>query len=103
MICVNYYVLVVVSALLILPACDEWEEHNKPMQAALNENLLQAINKAPQLSKFSAYLVATGYDQLLASSKTFTVWAPDDQALSALPSDILNNAEKLQQFIGNHI
>jgi hypothetical protein len=99
----KYYQVVVISALVMLAACNEWDEHNKPSKQALNENLLQAINKAPGLTKFSEYLVTTRYDQVLASSKSFTVWAPDDQALSALSSDIVNDVEKLKQFIGNHI
>src|SRR4051812_30099606 len=103
MIRLKYYVLIVVSALVILAGCDEWDDHNKPSQQSLNETLLQTINKAPQLSKFSEYLVTTGYDQVLASSKTFTVWAPDDQALSALSADIVNDVEKLKLFVGNHI
>jgi uncharacterized surface protein with fasciclin (FAS1) repeats len=92
-----------ISALMMMVACDEWDEHNKPSREALNENLLQAINKVPELSKFSEYLVATGYDQVLASSKTFTVWAPDDEALAGLSPDIVNDVEKLKHFIGNHI
>jgi uncharacterized surface protein with fasciclin (FAS1) repeats len=99
----KYSVFVVISALVLIVACDEWDDHNKPAKEALNENLLQAINKTPALSKFSEYLATTGYDQVLASSKSFTVWAPDDQALETLSPDIINDIEKLTQFVGNHI
>jgi len=36
------------------------------------------------LGKFSDMLVKTGYDKIISSSKTYTVWAPSDQALQAL-------------------
>jgi uncharacterized surface protein with fasciclin (FAS1) repeats len=99
----KYYIVIIASALILLTGCDEWDDHNKPSQQALNESLLQTINKTPELSKFSEYLTTTGYDQVLASSKTFTVWAPNDQALEGLSADITNDVEKLKNFIGNHI
>jgi hypothetical protein len=88
---------------LALTSCDEWDEHNKIEDEALTENLLQRINSTAELSLFSEYLVATGYDQVLASSKTFTVWAPDNDALASLSADIVNDVAKLTTFIGNHI
>lgn len=84
-------------------ACDEWDDHNKPSEAALNENLLQSITKSAELSKFLEYLTATGYDKVIASSKSFTVWAPSNNALASLPAEIVNDPDRLSQFVANHI
>src|SRR5688572_4885219 len=103
MISFKNYMLTTLSLIVMMVACNEWEEHNKPSREALKENLRQAINKTPELSQFSEYRVATGYDQVLTTSRTFTVWAPDNQALAALSSDITGDPEKLKSFIANHI
>lgn len=103
MIRIKNYMLTALSLIVITVGCNEWDEHNKPSHEALNETLLQAINKTPELSRFSEYLVTTGYDQVLASSRSFTVWAPNNQALTAVSADITGDVEKLKLFIGNHI
>jgi hypothetical protein len=99
----RYYLVAILWTFIMAGACDEWDDHNKPNDPTLNENLLQAVNKDPQLTTFSQYLTATGYDQVLASSKTFTVWALDNDALASLSPDITNDPEELTLFIGNHI
>ncbi|MCC9165810.1 fasciclin domain-containing protein [Pontibacter harenae] len=85
-------------------ACDDkWEECIAVNDQALGENVFQAIEANPELSKFSEYLVQTEYDQVLKSSKTFTVWAPTNDALQNLDQAVLNDPEKLKVFVGNHI
>jgi hypothetical protein len=98
----KYYCIFFLCA-IVLSACDEWDEHNKIKDEALTQNLLQRVNANPELSLFSEYLAATGYDKVLESSKTFTVWAPSNDALASLSSDITGDVEKLTAFIGNHI
>src|SRR6188508_692001 len=99
----RYYLIAILWAFIIGGACDDWDEHNQTTDEKLNENLLQLINKDPQLSTFSEYLTATGYDQVLTTSKTFTVWAPDNNALATLSPDIVNDVAQLTLFVGNHI
>ncbi len=93
---------------MVLPvtfsACTKvWDDHNKITDPNLKNNLYQAISQATNLSKFSAMLVKTGYDKIISSSKTYTVWAPTDQALQTLDPAILSDTAKLKLFIGNHI
>lgn len=99
----NFYRIAVLFIVSLFTGCNEWDEHNRTKQEELNETLLEAISKQPELSKFSEYLATTGYDVVLASSKTFTVWAPNNDALATLSSDITDDDQKLAQFIGNHI
>lgn len=87
-----------------LSSCtDKWETHNKIQDPILTENLLMQIEKNPELTKFSEYLAKTGYDKVVASSKTFTIWAPTNQALESLDMAIVNDTAKLRQFVANHI
>lgn len=81
----------------------KWDEHNRVTDNAVNSNLLQAINATPNLTKFSDLLVRSGYDKVISSSKTYTVWAPTDQALQTLDPAIVSDSTRLKQFVGNHI
>lgn len=97
------YGSIVLLVSLLLAACDEWDDHNKIVDESLAVDLMQTIKTKPELSTFAGYLVSTGYDEILASSKKFTVWAPDNAALQNLDEGITNDPEELKQFIGNHI
>lgn len=86
-----------------LQGCKKWDDHTSITNPSLNENLLEQINKRPNLSKFSEYLGKTGYDKVISSSKTYTVWAPVNDALLTLDVTIVNDTAKLKQFVANHI
>jgi uncharacterized surface protein with fasciclin (FAS1) repeats len=84
-------------------SCRKWENYNKVIDPAQAVSLLETIRKNPELSQFSAYLTATGYDKVLASSKSFTIWAPTNAALAKVSPEILQDTARLKQLIGNHI
>lgn len=85
-------------------ACNKkWEEHNEITDPAIANNLYQVISKNSSLTKFSELLVKSGYDKIIATSKTYTVWAPSDAALATLDAAIVNDTAKLRAFVGNHI
>ncbi|MEO5909767.1 MAG: fasciclin domain-containing protein [Pelobium sp.] len=99
----NYILLLFLGVTIAFTACKKWDVHNETNEEALNENLLQEIVKNQDLSKFNEYLVKTGYDKILSSAKTFTVWAPNNAALANLDASILNDTTKLKLFVANHI
>ncbi len=85
-------------------ACTKkWDDHNNTTDTALGANLAQAIAKTSGLTKFNDLLIKSGYDKIVSSSKTYTVWAPTDAALQALDPAIVSDTAKLRQFVGNHI
>ncbi|GGK77732.1 hypothetical protein GCM10011405_26910 [Rufibacter glacialis] len=85
-------------------ACkDAWEDHTDQNDQALTKNLMQEISSNSRLTRFHDLLVKTGLNQVLESSKTFTVWAPTNEALQNVDQNILNNPERLKQFVSNHI
>lgn len=96
--------LLLFGAGILFSSCEKkWDDHNEIKDKILAENLMEQINKDPNLSKFSEYLVKTGYDKVVASTRTFTVWAPTNQALQTLDPEVINTDEKLVLFVGNHI
>jgi uncharacterized surface protein with fasciclin (FAS1) repeats len=95
--------LLAIGMSTVFTACKKWENHNAVTDAQLSKNLMDEINQDASLSTFSGYLVKTGYDKVIASSKTFTVWAPNNTAMQSVDQAILNDTIRLKQFIGNHI
>lgn len=86
-----------------LLACNKWDDHTKVTNPDLNQNLLQEISKHSNLSKFTEYLLKTGLDKELSSSKTYTVWAPVNEALQAIDPAIAGDSAKLRLYMANHI
>jgi uncharacterized surface protein with fasciclin (FAS1) repeats len=64
---------------------------------------MMQINKNPDLSTFSSYLVKTGLDKVVASSKNFTIWAPTNLALANLDPAIVNDTAQLKKYVSYHI
>lgn len=95
--------LVFLAAVYGIACNKKWDQHNNITDAAIANNLYQAISNNASLTKFSELLVKSGYDKIIATSKTYTVWAPTNQALATLDAAIVNDSAKLSAFVGNHI
>ena len=96
--------LSVIIATFCFVACSKkWNDHNQIVDPAIANNLYQVISKNNNLSKFNSLLIKSGYDKIIATSKSFTVWAPSDLALTTLDTAIINDPVKLKAFVGNHI
>lgn len=88
---------------LLFSGCKKWQDHNAITDNAVDKNLFQQISENSNLTKFAELLTRSGKDKLIASSKTFTVFAPTNNALTTLDAAIVNDSAKLSQFILNHI
>lgn len=100
----RYIILLSLFIGLMFSACNKnWDNHDAVTDPILTVNLLAQINKNPDLSTFSSYLVKTGYDKVIASSKTFTIWAPTNAAIGKLDQSWVTDPAKLKQFVGNCI
>lgn len=97
------YIVWVAFFALNFSACKKWDDHTAITNPDLNGSLLQKINGQPNLSRFSDYLVKTGLDKELSSSKAYTVWAPTNDALQNLDAAIISDTAKLKQYLTNHI
>ncbi|WP_165958103.1 fasciclin domain-containing protein [Segetibacter sp. 3557_3] len=88
---------------LLLPGCNKWDDHNSLTDPMVGKDLFQQISENAALSKFAELLTKSGYDKVIASSKTYTVFAPTNTALSTLDPAIVNDSARLRMFVGNHI
>lgn len=93
-------VIPVLLSIVFLTSCrDEfWSEHYSLQQSTSNENLMEIIEKDPELTKFAEICKATGYDKILSESQSYTVWAPTNAALAAGI-----DADSVTRFLENHI
>ena len=95
-----------ITATVALAGCSDWTDHydaNTQLLDTQQQTLWQNIQQDNNLSEFATILKKTGYDAILNTSQTYTVWAPvngsfDFNAVNALSAD---RVEK--EFIQNHI
>jgi uncharacterized surface protein with fasciclin (FAS1) repeats len=80
-----------------------WDDHGMINKDIVTDNLNELINKTPELSVFAGYLSASGLSDEITTSKTYTVWAPNNAAMELVDKTILNDSVRLRQFVGNHI
>ncbi|RYY28884.1 MAG: hypothetical protein EOP41_02890 [Sphingobacteriaceae bacterium] len=99
----KYFFLSLFFLICTITSCKKWEDHDAITDAQLSKNLLDQISQNPSLSTFNGYLVKSGYDKIISSSKTYTVWAPDNTAMQSVDQAILNDTTRLKLFVGNHI
>lgn len=103
----NIYYIFLALSLLVLGSCkDAWQDHNELTNTGNQQNLIEKISADTSLSKFAAYLKDTKYDEVLASSKTYTVWVPNNASIDAFNKanpDYLTQASNLRYFVGYHI
>lgn len=97
-------VLLLLMALTLLWGCkDPWEEHLKPGADIPESNLFELLQNTPELSTFTNYIIESGWQAELESSKSFTVWAPDNDAMDAVDEGELSDSAGLALFVSNHI
>lgn len=99
----KYILLVALIVVTGIWSCQKWDAHNGVNTPALNETLLEQINKNASLSKFSEYLAKTGLDKELSSSKNYTVFAPVNEALATLSAEVINDTAQLKAVLKNMI
>ena len=90
-------------ALAIISCSSPWDEREIGSDANLSVTLNQAISATDEVSEFNELLKKTGYDKILADSKTYTVFAPTNAAMADVDETILSDTESLKQFVANHI
>ncbi len=97
------YLLIFIFFTIIISSCKKWEEHITANDADLTKDLYTVIINDPNLSMFANLANKAGLDSLLKSSKTYTIWAPSNDALAALDPSIQTDLSRLRSFILNHI
>ena len=97
----EYYLIALVLG-LVITGCKKIDSGNLN-NPANGTTLAQVIAANSDLSVFNGFIIKTGVDVTLSSSKSFTVWAPNNAALASLDPAIVNDVTKLRSFVLNHI
>jgi uncharacterized surface protein with fasciclin (FAS1) repeats len=104
---INYrkkYLFVLLLVTVAFSACKkQWDERTQAADQQLDKNLFEQIQGNGNLSTFAGFLTKLGYDKVLAATRTYTVWAPDNQALQGLDPTLVADTAKLRMFVANHI
>ncbi|KAA6302765.1 MAG: hypothetical protein EZS26_000935 [Candidatus Ordinivivax streblomastigis] len=93
-------VLIVASALY---SCTDntWDKHYQADPAIVSgDNLWTTLEAQPELSIFTGWLKAYGYDKTLSQSQAYTIFAPKNSALADIDTTGL---EVKTEWIENHI
>lgn len=101
----KYSVLVAATLGLLLAACsnEEWDRHyNNTDVVLVDKGLADCIKEEADLSTFYRMMEIAGYDVLLNSDQTFTVWAPTNTALASLNVSTMDTT-KVRELVENHI
>lgn len=94
-------VIIITSVFLFSCTEDYWDSHYEANPEIVAEsNLWETIQSNPELSKFAEILQNYGYVELLSQSQSYTVFAPDNSALSVLDT---TNYNVKTELIENHI
>ena len=97
-------IVLLIGVLISLGSCKKgMDEHVEITNADNTINLLEKLGQQADLSKFNEFVKSTGYDKTLASSQSYTVWAPTNTALASLDATIVSDPIKLKDFVANHI
>ncbi|BAV05429.1 hypothetical protein FLA_1436 [Filimonas lacunae] len=97
----HYVLLALVAG---FTACSKnWDDHNAVSLPGLTSNLAVHVSTNAGISRFYELLVKSGYDKVIAGSKSYTVWAPDNTALQNLDASLINDSAALRRFVAGHI
>jgi len=94
-------VLLMVGMMLTTTCTDKWSEHYDEENFNLSDKTLTAlIFENPDLSIFSNMIKITGYDKVLNASQSYTVWAPNNEALKDIDT---TDTDLVREIVRNHI
>jgi len=92
----------VLVMLFAISCTEEWNNHYKEDYSGSKSklNLYELIQSKENLSTFANLLEISGYDSLLVESQSFTVFAPDNDALANID---LSNKALAEEIVRNYI
>ncbi|MDR0428058.1 MAG: fasciclin domain-containing protein [Dysgonamonadaceae bacterium] len=96
----NVHILAGILLLSIFSfSCKDEDRYDPDTSIISDKTLMELIKANDQLSAFSSMLEGTGYDKVLSGDQTYTVWAPNNEAISGLAFE---TGEDSLKFIKNH-
>ena len=94
--------LILSLSMAFLSACDdEWDQHyNAEVPEVIDMRLADYIASNTDWSMFSQMLHQTGYDTVLNATQTYTVWVPQNAALTQID---MTDTLLVKQIVKGHI
>ena len=93
----NIALITIVFTLLLINCHDNWDNYYKIDDENTEMTIQQGIENYPTLSKFYEYLKISGYDNLLSSSLSFSVWAQTNDVISDIN---LSDTASVSNYVG---
>lgn len=100
-------VMMVVAGLAATTSCTDFDDYNTAyvdgLNASADKTLWENIEANEQLSTFAKLVKRAGFDKELQSARTYTVWAPLNEAIVESDYEQMDSATLLNDFVKNHI
>lgn len=98
----RWFSAALLSSLVMAGGCsDNWDDHySDKTNGKSQQTVMQMIRSNPNLSTFTKMIEIAGMEEVLATTQTYTVWAPSNEALAGVD---LNNAAEVKRIVVNHI
>lgn len=100
------YIIMAAAVALGLQGCSDWDDHydaNGNNIAGADATLWEQINSRPELSNFATLLKKVGYDEVLNTNQSYTVWAPNNNAYDFETYNAMSDSLLKAEFLNNHI
>jgi hypothetical protein len=99
----KYSIVFLVLVLTLWTCADPWEDHLKITDGVPSETLFEQLQNNAELSEFTGLLLDLGWQEELESTKSYTIWAPDNSAMTEVDPAILADTASMALFVNNHI
>lgn len=90
----------------LFTACSDWDDHydaGSAVEGSATSTIWENITSNSNLSQFADLLKKAGYDAVLNTSQSFTVWAPLNGTFDYDALTTVGNDKLLKEFVQNHI
>lgn len=98
--------MMMAAGLLAASSCTDYADYNEaPVDdmAQANKTLWENISQNPNLTDFKALVERTGFNNQLAQSRAYTIWAPKNGTFNVADYTSMSDSLLLAQFVKNHI
>jgi hypothetical protein len=96
------YILLTAIIVTVFGCTDPWDDHYNKQPETINSNVWDAIKGKSELSSFVALMVKWKYDTLFLTDDTYTIFVPDNTALSKLVQSQVSDTTILNYHISRH-
>ncbi|MCC8145652.1 MAG: fasciclin domain-containing protein [Bacteroidales bacterium] len=96
----NIYIIGLLCSLIFTYSCKDDDHYDPDGSIVSDKSLMTKINEISELSSFAKILEGVGYDKILDSNESFTVWAPKNRYLEGVTFETKDDSLK---FVTNHI